>query len=194
MSIFTDLNPTALAVKALVVVVVVGGAYTLGHHQGYKGEKLVYENYVLQQKDAAQQQAIANKTALDAQKAAYDAQVQSIQSEYTENAQHLQTARDFALASAASYADKLRLYLASSHAVAKQPVVPGATPGAEGASAVVQSSTGLLDGVSSLNWYLTQRFSDADKNAIALNEAIDRIDLDIKTCNGSLPGVTGVSQ
>jgi hypothetical protein len=188
MSILTDLNPTSIAVKALVVVAVVGGAYALGHHQGYKGEKLVYDNYVLKEKDAEQTQLIANQAALKAQQAAFDAQVKAIHSEYTENAQHLQASRDAALADSANYAGKLRDYLASSHASPQQPVVSGTQGGAAGT--VNAGSTGLLDGVSSLNWYLTQRFSDADGLANKFNEAVQLIAEDRKVCNGSLPGVT----
>ncbi len=194
MSILTDLNPTSLAVKALAVVAVVGGAYALGHHAGYKGEKLVYDDYVLKQKDAAEAQVIANKNALDASKAAYDAQLKTIQSEYAKNAENLQTSRDAALASAADYSDKLRKYLATSHAGPQRAVLPGTGTGAEGTATVGQSQAGLVDGVSSLNWYLTQRFGDADQTAVTLNEAIDLLEQDRKTCNGSLPGVTGAAQ
>jgi hypothetical protein len=187
MSILTDLNPTSLAVKALVVIAVVGGAYAFGHHEGYKGEKLVYDNYVLSQKSAAEAQVIANKTALDKQAAAFALQQKADHMEYTQNAQHIKAARDAANANAAQYAGRLQQYLTSSHG---RPVLPDATGAAEGVATVGQSQTGLLDGVSSLNWYLTQRFSDADGIANTLNEAIDRIAQDQATCNGALPGVT----
>lgn len=189
MSILTDLNPTSLAVKALVVVAVVGGAYAFGHHVGYKGEKLVYDNYVLKQADLSKQQVIDNKTALDAAKAAYDAQLKTIQSEYTQNAQHLQASRDAALADSANYAGKLRDYLAGTHASPSRAVLPGTQTGAQGTATSGKSATQLVDGVSSLNWYLTRRFSDADQTAITLNEAIDVIAADRMTCNGALPGV-----
>ena len=188
MSILTDLNPESLAIKALVVVAVVGGAYAFGHHQGYSGEKLVYDNYVLKQKSAADAQVIANKDALAAQKGQYDAQIKSLKSEYADNAQHLQASRDAAFASAASYAGQLRNYLAVSHASPQHASVPGAVASTSGTDTA--GSNGLLDGVSSLNWYLTQRFSDADGIAAKFNEAVGVIAEDRKVCNGSLPGVT----
>lgn len=190
MSILTDLNPTSLAVKALVVVAVVGGAFAYGHHVGYKGEKLVYDDYVLKQGKAADDQVIANKNALAAQQASYDARLKSIQTEYAQNEQQLNVSLGAAFASASDYAGKLREYIAATHASPQRAVVPVAQSGARGTAASGQSTAGLVDGVSSLNWYLTQRFGDADKTAIKLNEAIDLIAQDRLTCNGALPGVS----
>jgi hypothetical protein len=185
MSILSDLSPTSLAAKALVGIAVIGAAFAGGYYEGFSREKLVYNDYVVTQKSAAQAQLIANQNALKSQQAAFDAQLKQIHSEYTDNANSLQASRDAALASAASYAGKLRDYLAGSHA---QPVVPGSKAGSKGT--VDPGEGGLLDGISSLNWYLTQRFGDADDLANRFNYAVQVIAEDRKICNGSLPGVT----
>jgi uncharacterized membrane-anchored protein YhcB (DUF1043 family) len=181
----TPFSLQALAVKALVGLAVVGGAFGGGYYLGFKHEKLVYDNFVLSQKDAAQKQLIANKDALDKQASANADQVRQIQSEYADNAQHLQAARDAALADSTASAQRLRQYLASSHARA---TMPGASAGSVGTAS--QAADRLSDGVSSLNFYLVQRFHDADDNTAALNEAIDLLAADRQVCTGALPGVT----
>lgn len=186
MSILTDLVPGSLAAKALIAVAVCGTLAGGGYYYGHKQEKAAFDDYVQTQKAAAEAQVIANQAALKKQSADFAAQVASIHSEYTDNAQHLQSARDAALASAASYSGELQRYLASPHVI--RVTVPGAVASTNGVDAA--GSGGLLDGVSSLNWYLTQRFSDADSNANTLNEAIALIAKDRAECNGSLPGVT----
>jgi hypothetical protein len=191
MSILSDLNPQALAVKALVGVVVIGATFAGGLYVGYRHEKLVYDNFVLSQKSAAEQQKIANQSALQKLQSDYDKRANDLQQEYAQNAQNLQASRDAALADSAAYAGRLRQYLAGSHV---RPELPGFASGPAGTAAGAQGSSGLLDGVSSLNWYLTQRFGQADSNAIALNEAIDLLDEDRRVCNGALPGVTGAPQ
>lgn len=188
MSLVSDLNPQALAVKALVTVVAVTAIFAAGAYVGYRHEKLIYDNYVLKQKDAADKQLAENQAALKSIQAQHDAAVDQIHTEYTENAQHLQAARDAAIANASASADSLRRYIATAHV--KQPGMSGAKGGSAGTPATGESSAGLSDGVSSLNWYLTQRFSRADDVAIRLNEAIDLLAEDRRVCNGALPGVT----
>lgn len=179
-------NPYVLLAKVGVCVAIVGGAFLYGHHVGYSGEKLVYDNYVLKQKDAAEKQVISNQAALKAQADKFASDAAAIQKDHQDEVAQLSSDRDAALANSSVYAERLRQYLARSGV--KPAALPGAASGAAGTVATGQS--GLLDGVSSLNWYLTQRFHDADVNAATLNEAIALLAKDREICNGSLPGVS----
>lgn len=182
----TTLNPYWILAKVGIAVAVVGGAFFYGHHLGYSGEKSAYDLYVAQQKSAAEQQVAANKSALAFQQAQYSLQINKLQQDHSDEVANLTTQRDTALADSSKYSGQLRQYLSGSHRVAA--VVPVASGSAAGTDSAGQG--GLLDGVSSLNWYLTQRFHDADVNAATLNEAIAVIAKDREICNGSLPGVT----
>lgn len=186
MSILTDLNPQAILAKVAVVGAVAAGAFFWGHHVGYSGEKSAYDLYVANQKSAAESQVAANKSALAFQQTQFQLQMNQLQKDHSDEVENLTSQRDAALADSSKYAGQLRQYISRSHIVGA--VVSGAGSGSAGTDAARQG--GLLDGVSSLNWYLTQRFHDADVNAATLNEAIAVIAKDREICNGSLPGVT----
>jgi hypothetical protein len=175
----------SLLTKACVYTTIAVALIGVGAFGMYRYESAKFTEYVDAQKLAAQKQKDANGVALDTLKTQQAATITSIHSEYTENAQHLQAARDAALAAAASYAGKLQQYIASSHQRASLPSAASAPAGTADAP-----QGGLLDGLQSLNWYLTQRFTDADDNTDALNEAIAILIEDRKICTGALPGVS----
>lgn len=185
MSILTDLNPQAILAKVAVVGVVAAGAFFWGHHVGYSGEKSAYDLYVANQKSAAESQLVANKSALAFQQTNFQLQMSQLQKGNSDEVESLTKQRDAAKLDSGKYAGQLRQYLSRSHA---GPVVSGSGSGTGQPDQA--GAGGLSDGVSSLNWYLTQRFYDADVNAAALNEAIAVIAKDRELCNGSLPGVT----
>lgn len=185
MSILSDLSPPSLAVKVIVWAALIGATSAASCYLGYRHEKLVYDNYVLTQKVAAEKQTIANQAALKSQQDAFDAKLNQIHSEYTDNAMHLQASRNAALAAAADYSSQLQRYIASSHQRPSMSDAQGSSAGTDTAG-----SNGLLDGISSLNWYLTQRFADADALAVKFNEAVQVIAQDREFCNGSLPGIS----
>jgi hypothetical protein len=189
-SILSDLNPQAILAKVAIVGLAVGGAYLWGHHNGFASEKAAHDLYVSQQSQKGEAQLADNKAALLFQQTQFDLQQTKLVKDHQDEIDSLTTARDAAIRNGSAWAGRLRSYLAATHTSAGTPGVPIAPTGTGQPSAGSQSQSGLLDGVSSLNWYLTQRFHTADVNAAALNEAIDLIAQDRATCNGALPGVT----
>lgn len=190
MSILSDLNPQAILAKVAIVGLALGGAYLWGHHSGFSSEKAAYDLYVSQQGQKADAQLADNKTALAFQQTQFQLEQDKLQKDHQNEIDSLSTARDAAIRDGDAWSGRLRSYLAAQHARVGAAVVPSAATGTGQPAAVSQGAGGLLDGVSSLNWYLTQRFHTADVNAATLNEAIDLIAKDRETCNGALPGVT----
>lgn len=182
---FSIPSPYVLLAKVGVCVAIVGGAYLYGHHNGYTGEKLVYDKYVSDQAAKAEAQVAANKSALLFQQTQFNLDQTRVQKDHSDEITKLTATRDAAVADSQRAVNGLRAYLAS--AGRRAVVVHEAATGTTGANQ--EGSGGLSDGVSSLNWYLTQRFYTADVNAATLNEAIDLIAQDRQYCNGSLPGV-----
>jgi hypothetical protein len=189
-SILSDLNPQAILAQAAIVGLLAGGAYLYGHHNGYASEKAAYDLYVSQQAQKGETQLADNKAALLFQQTQFDLQQTKLVKEHQDQIDSLTAARDAAVNNGAVWSERLRSYLAAAHTRAGAPGVPAASTGTGQPPADSQSQGGLLDGVSSLNWWLTQRFHTADVNATTLNEAIDLIAQDRATCNGALPGVT----
>lgn len=190
MSILSDLNPQAILAKVAIVGAAVAGAYFWGHHNGTASEKAVYDLYVSQQAAKGETQLADNKTALLFQQTQFDLQQTKLAKEHQDEIDSLATARDVAVRDGAVWSQRLRNYLAATHSSTGGVVVHGSSTGTDQSATGSESPGGLLDGVSSLNWYLTQRFHTADVNAATLNEAIDLIAKDRETCNGALPGVT----
>jgi hypothetical protein len=186
MSIITDLNPQALAVKTLIYVGAAGALFFGGYYLGYKHEKTAYDLYVTQQKVAAEAQEISNQNALAALAASDAAAVQTIKAQHNETVKQIEASRDAALSNLASSDQRLRAYLAGTGQ--QRPKLPHSAASAKGSAGAAPG--GLFDGVSNLDWYLTYRFSDADSNTAALNEAVALLAEDRKICNGSLPGVS----
>lgn len=188
MSILSDLNPEALALKVLASAAVAVIIFTWGHHVGYTGEKAAYDLYVSQQAEKAEAQVASNKSALVFQQTQFQLAQNKLQQDHQDETIALAAQRDAAIADGANYASRLRYYLA--HPSVRPAIVPDSATGTGQSAATGQDSAGLSDGVSNLNWYLTQRFHTADVNAVTLNEAIDLLAKDREMCNGSLPGIT----
>lgn len=186
MSILTDLNPQALLAKIAIAGIVVVVSASTGGYFAYKYEKSAYDAYVSKQAAASTAQVLSNKTALDQQAAAFKAQIDAIQKDHANEISQISSARDAALADSAVYAGRLRQYL--SRPGVRPAGMPEAAASTGGANATGASQ--LSDGVSDLNWYLTNQFSLADTIAATLNEAEQVIAKDREVCNGSLPGIT----
>ncbi len=192
MSIITDLNPEALAFKALAGIAAAVAIFTWGHHVGYTGEKATYDLYVANQAKIAAMQVANNKIALDNQKAQFDLDQQKMEQDHAKALENISSARDAAIADSANSAERLRKYLA--HPSARTVVVSGPATGPGQPATVSQGAGELSDGVSDFNRWLIDEFSRADTNAATLNEAIDLIAKDRAVCNGSIPGVTPTKQ
>ena len=176
-----------VAFKVLAAAAIGVALFTWGHHVGYTGEKAAYDLYVSQQKAATEAQVASNQAALKVQQAKYDSQIAFITQEHSNEITQIASQRDAALADSDHSAQQLRDFLAKPRPV-RTVVVSGSGPSAAGANGA--SGDQSLDGVSYLNQWLIDQFSQFDATAATLNEAEAVIAKDRETCNGALPGVT----